>query len=673
MKRTVRLLGFCAAGILAVGLLTGLSPQPEAPTPARGFHDRLAEALQKGEIDENQAALYRLYAVVAAERLPAHLRTEAEDLPQARRAGAPPPESYPIDRCGTLAVRAARARLASMPPELRAEVEALIGSPRPQVRTAPRTAGKTASHAFPNWIETPNFSIEWGPNLTNEDGSVPLRDDNANGIPDVAELWASYFEATYQQEVVTHGFSRSGLTANLVPVYLGNSDPSTTLDNISGSTYAITYDDLPTPYVLVNNNLQFVPPNGEGSFGLAKIRGAMKVTAAHEFFHVLQFLTPLPYAWNDDQDDWWLETSATWMEDEVFDAVDDYYQYFPGTTGWARFVEAGLPVNFNDPHYITRAYGGVIFAKYLSEHVGGAASIKDIWTLIAGSRRILNSLDVYAQDKGFAGLGELFLGFAGANATMDYREGPNYGAVPVRKESLSANSSTDGLSVPDYLGATYLRKTVGTGGLTASLTATPASTWGLALSLSRGTEYSVVFGSTRAGSVSQSVTHFDAGDTLYAIPCFLQAGGTSLSYSTTELAATPPTAGIGAVTSLQTSPVGGGFDLSWTPPTGAAGSVVQWRSAVSSDFTGTHTVFGPIGSIEVRGLASGSYVARVFAYDSTGNDGPKTAVTDQFTVSSASPTPTPPAQINRSEISAPPSNGSGGGGGGGCFLESLSQ
>jgi len=48
----------------------------------------------------------------------------------------------------------------------------------------------------------------------------------------------------------------------------------------------------------------------------------MKVTAAHEFFHAIQFGYPLGDGW-----DWWMEASATFMEDEAFDAVNDYRQY----------------------------------------------------------------------------------------------------------------------------------------------------------------------------------------------------------------------------------------------------------------------------------------------------------------------------------------------------------
>ena len=45
------------------------------------------------------------------------------------------------------------------------------------------------------------------------------------------------------------------------------------------------------------------------------------MTAAHEFFHAVQF------AYNAFQDSWLLESTAAWVEDEAFDSVNDNYQY----------------------------------------------------------------------------------------------------------------------------------------------------------------------------------------------------------------------------------------------------------------------------------------------------------------------------------------------------------
>ena len=55
-------------------------------------------------------------------------------------------------------------------------------------------------------------------------------------------------------------------------------------------------------------------------YGTAPI-DALRVTAAHEFFHAIQF------AYDVGEDLWFMEGSATWVEDEVYDAINDNYQF----------------------------------------------------------------------------------------------------------------------------------------------------------------------------------------------------------------------------------------------------------------------------------------------------------------------------------------------------------
>ena len=51
----------------------------------------------------------------------------------------------------------------------------------------------------------------------------------------------------------------------------------------------------------------------------------MRVTAAHEFFHIVQF------AYDQYEDGWFMESTATWMEERVYDAVNDNRQYLPAS------------------------------------------------------------------------------------------------------------------------------------------------------------------------------------------------------------------------------------------------------------------------------------------------------------------------------------------------------
>jgi hypothetical protein len=415
MKRAVRAM----LALLPVLVLAG-PPTAWAAAPARDLESRIIEAAATGRLDRARADLYRLFAVRAPERLPPEYQAPLQPETRALR-GHEQNGPAPI-RCGTPILRAVRAQLADWDPELRAAAEAVLDPPRPvATRGIIRVAQKSFTPTLDNWIVTENFSIEWGPNLTNEDGTTPVRDADADGIPDVVELWASYFEASYEAEVQEMGFTDPALGQFLIPVYLGNSDPTTTIENIGSGTYAFTQSDDPLPFIVVNNDLTFVPFNDAGraaSFDqLTNIRGAMRITAAHELFHVIHFLYE-PSSWIPTADDWWFEASSTWIEDEVFDSVNDYHQYF-GIVKWTSFVEQGLPVRSSSGDYVTRAYGNAIFAKYLAEHVGGQESMADVWGLIRPlpGQRVLPALDEYARNQGYdAGLGELFLGFAAARS-----------------------------------------------------------------------------------------------------------------------------------------------------------------------------------------------------------------------------------------------------------------
>ena len=61
--------------------------------------------------------------------------------------------------------------------------------------------------------------------------------------------------------------------------------------------------------------------------------GALQVTAAHEYFHLVQF------GYDINEDGWIMESTATWAEDEVFDSINDNAQYLrEGLYGLATSV-----------------------------------------------------------------------------------------------------------------------------------------------------------------------------------------------------------------------------------------------------------------------------------------------------------------------------------------------
>jgi hypothetical protein len=98
----------------------------------------------------------------------------------------------------------------------------------------------------------------------------------------------------------------------------------------------------------------------------------MRVTAAHEYNHVLQF------GYDVFQDNWMAESSAVWMEDEVYPAIDDYLRYLDD---WAQLPS--LPLTYfnllddSDPLNV-KAYGDAVWNRWLDTRYGPSV-IRDAW------------------------------------------------------------------------------------------------------------------------------------------------------------------------------------------------------------------------------------------------------------------------------------------------------
>lgn len=104
----------------------------------------------------------------------------------------------------------------------------------------------------------------------------------------------------------------------------------------------------------------------------------LRVTIAHEYFHAVQF------GYDIAEDSWFLEATAVWIEDEMFDTVDDNLQYLrrsPLSNPRVRMDTFG-----NSFHY-----GTWIFFRYLSERypaskAGLPVIVRDMFRKADGAR-----------------------------------------------------------------------------------------------------------------------------------------------------------------------------------------------------------------------------------------------------------------------------------------------
>ena len=166
----------------------------------------------------------------------------------------------------------------------------------------------------------------------------------ADNIPDYVEFIANALDSARKFETIGLGYSFNGAR-----IYVNIFDLGAVYGYALPGTDTLEFD----------NNLDFFDPR------IVDIRDRYNVTAAHEFFHRIQF----GYTENIN---FFSEPSAVWMEDKMFPAVNDYLQYInqPGNI-------FQLPDTRMD-EYATGNYDRVVWPKFLDERYSTAV-IRRAW------------------------------------------------------------------------------------------------------------------------------------------------------------------------------------------------------------------------------------------------------------------------------------------------------
>lgn len=323
-------------------------------------------------------------------------------------------------------------------------------------------------HLLPNWVETANFSIEWGNNLNSSENKrssdkiLTCSRELCTWIPDLVDSWADYFEEVWAKEIGVLGYQGpTGTETYLYDIYIAN-----TADNKIGNdddrtpTLGFNYLGITTTYCAddnvckqdITNSHSYVVVNN-----YIQNTGVIKITAAHEFFHAIQFSYPTIDDWFSRENHWWIEATATWMEEAVYDDVNAYY---PRVRSWLKAPWLSLK-NSGD-----HEYGDALFIIFLTDvHLKDKDFVKHVWENIdSGIKAIDNVLmDTYnKEDFVFA-----FKEFVALNVSLNivpsnngYEEGAQYGTLTVTKlhEQYPVPSiSISGESAPYELGANYIQ------------------------------------------------------------------------------------------------------------------------------------------------------------------------------------------------------------------------
>jgi hypothetical protein len=275
--------------------------------------------------------------------------------------------------------------------------------------------------------------------------------DPADGVPDYVNRTAEYFVRAWHYQCDTLGYDTppfdgsNGGGSNLYDVYM-HSHPGA-----YGMTWGESYTNQRPNRNYDMISYIHVDPTFDG-FGYNDRRLPMQVTSAHEFFHAVQF------AYNANAGGWFMENCAVWMEETMWDEVNDCYAY--------------MPYFFNNPHLALTTYNGsfeygaFVWPTYLDENYGSEI-IRTIWEWSIPADAF-NAMLAALSEFG-SGIENDYPTFATWNFitgarddSQHYKEGGSYSQVRImRTHTLYPVNNNTSNQPPNNLGCNYILFAIG--------------------------------------------------------------------------------------------------------------------------------------------------------------------------------------------------------------------
>lgn len=320
-------------------------------------------------------------------------------------------------REATLLLRDLAVRLDELAPAERARARGYLARP-----TDPAATVAALSKAVPTPVCSAHVCVHYEVGTSD---APPAKDADGNGIPDQVDRTSAVMERVW------NAFTAAGYRAPLPDRGQGTQGPDKRLDvylaNVGRNfQYGMCRTDggfvgrtAPVSCVLDNDFREF-PGDPLGN---------LRATAAHEFFHAVQ------YAYDVLEDDWLLEGTAAWVEDELFTEVNDNRQYL-------AVSQMAVPQRSLDDPTDLAVYGSWIFWRYLSlRHPGETGQlptiVRSVWerageTAQDGHTYSMRALDQELTARG-SSLTTVYAGFAEANRhpARHYDEGAAYLPSPL--------------------------------------------------------------------------------------------------------------------------------------------------------------------------------------------------------------------------------------------------
>lgn len=226
---------------------------------------------------------------------------------------------------------------------------------RPTDKTDPNRNAYTVPEAPNSPACSEHFCVHW----VDEGLDAPsLADRNGDGVPDTVDRVLRVAEHVHQVENVELGW-REPKSDGALGGGFGKTDVY--LSQIGGELFGYAAPDrgqadkqhriprrLHGYLVLDNDYSAFEFPHTKPLYDL-------EVTFAHEYNHILQF------GYDAYQDPWFAESTATWMEDQVYNRINDYLRY---VRRWVKLYETPLTTTS------IKMYGSAVWNEWLARRYG---------------------------------------------------------------------------------------------------------------------------------------------------------------------------------------------------------------------------------------------------------------------------------------------------------------
>ena len=437
MKVLAKLKLVVLAALCACALAAPATAAPrELPPLTPSKHDALYRAFTDGRLTEAQYALERARSLFALERV----RTQFGHV-----ARADP-------RAATYILRDLVLRARFLSGAERAEANGILARPD----GAPTFNGEPTWEfdAIPRAVCEGGRALcfHWDDNATNRDSPPAADTSPANGIPDQVDRTIAVLDNVWDTEVTGLGYRQplDDSTTSLndgggpeLDIYLADLGRYglfgyCTSDDPHAFAFTAPWDV--SAYCVLDDDYS----QSQFGFGQTPLE-FLQVTAAHEFFHAVQFA----YDWFEDLA--LMEGTAMWMEGQVYPNVIDRIRYLDHSA----MKRPSLPLDTGGGGY---EYGAWLFWRFLTEKVfaGDPTIIREFWERADGSASAAfgDEYSFQAARRALAAHGDqfrdVFAQFGVANDLRDYSEASlGYPVVPLAtKFQLGRSRTSTGWQAP---------------------------------------------------------------------------------------------------------------------------------------------------------------------------------------------------------------------------------